>query len=156
MLEEARLHIVLYEPEIPQNTGNIGRTCVAVGAKLWLVQPLGFRINEKNLRRAGMDYWEHLDWQLVDDWPALTQQLNVEGSWLFTKHAAQSHFDAAYTRGCVLVFGSESRGLPKSLTGPREDRCLRIPMRPDARSLNLANSVAIAAYEAVRQSGANF
>jgi tRNA (cytidine/uridine-2'-O-)-methyltransferase len=145
------LHIVLYQPEIPQNAGNIGRTCVALGAKLWLVRPLGFRMDERHLRRAGLDYWQHLEWEVVDDWAELRTHQPQPAPWLFTKTAPRLYTDASFQRGDVLVFGSETQGLPKSMLEGAPDRVLRIPMRPEARSLNLACSVAIAAYEALRQ-----
>jgi tRNA (cytidine/uridine-2'-O-)-methyltransferase len=145
------LHIVLYQPEIPQNTGNIGRTCVALGAKLWLVRPLGFRMDASRLRRAGLDYWQHLQWEAVDDWAALQRSLEPDRLWLFSKTAERAYTDAAYRRGDVLVFGSETQGLPPSLLDAARSRALRIPMRAEARSLNLACSVAIAAYDARRQ-----
>ncbi len=147
------LHIVLYQPEIPQNAGNIGRTCVALGAKLWLVRPLGFRMDQRHLRRAGLDYWQHLDWEVVDDWAALRQRLPEREPWLLTKTAERSYTTAAFGTGDVLVFGSETQGLPPSLLEAAGDRALRIPMRGEARSLNLACAVAIAAYEARRQMG---
>lgn len=145
------LNIVLVHPEIPQNTGNIGRTCVALGAKLWLVRPLGFRVDEKHLRRAGLDYWQHLQWEAVDDWATLASRLNVESAWMFTKSATTPYTTVRYRIGDVLVFGSETQGLPPSLLAGAGERALRIPMRPAVRSLNLANSVAIVAYEALRQ-----
>jgi tRNA (cytidine/uridine-2'-O-)-methyltransferase len=145
------LHIILHQPEIAENTGNVGRTCVALGAKLWLVRPLGFRLDDRRLRRAGLDYWQHLDWEAVDDWPALLARLPERRLWFFTKHAARPYTDAVFTPGDALVFGSESQGLPASLLALHADRCLRIPMRAEARSLNLAVSVAVAAYEALRQ-----
>ncbi len=143
-------HVVLHEPEIPYNTGSVGRTCVAVGAKLWLVRPLGFRVDDYYLRRAGLDYWEHLEWEVVDDWPALTARLPYARYWLFTKTATRPFTDADYQPGDVMVFGSESRGLPPSLLEQHADRTLRIPIRSEVRSLNLSNSVAIALYEALR------
>jgi tRNA (cytidine/uridine-2'-O-)-methyltransferase len=146
-----RAHIVLYQPEIPYNTGSVGRTCVAVGAKLWLVRPLGFRVDDYYLRRAGLDYWQHLEWQVVDDWAELVAHLPVERHWYFTKHGTRSYSDVAYAEGDVMVYGRESQGLPPELLAARPDRCLRIPTRPEVRSLNLSNSVAIAVYEAVRQ-----
>ena len=145
------LHIVLYQPEIPQNAGNIGRTCVALGAKLWLVRPLGFRMDQRHLRRAGLDYWQHLEWEVVDDWAALRQRLPEPEPWLFTKTARRLYTTAAFCSGDVLVFGSETQGLPPSLLEDARDRALRIPMREEARSLNLACAVAIVAYEAQRQ-----
>ena len=129
----------------------MGRTCVALGAKLWLVRPLGFRLEDRRLRRAGLDYWQHLDWEAVDDWSALVGRLSGRRPWLFTKHAATIYTDAAFSRGDVLVFGSESQGLPGALLEAYPDRCLRIPMAAEARSLNLAVSVAVAAFEARRQ-----
>ncbi len=151
MPDEPLLHIVLVQPEIPQNAGNIGRTCVALGAKLWLVRPLGFRMDERHLRRAGLDYWQHLEWEAVDDWSALRQRLPEPEPWLFTKTAERLYTTATFGSGDVLVFGSETQGLPPTLLQTAPNRCLRIPMRPEARSLNLACSVAIAAYEARRQ-----
>jgi tRNA (cytidine/uridine-2'-O-)-methyltransferase len=145
------LHIVLYQPEIPDNTGNIGRTCVAVGAKLWLVRPLGFRLDDRHLRRAGLDYWQHLQWEAVDDWNALCSRLPGRAYWFFTKTAATCYTEALFAAGDVLVFGSESQGLPRSLLEADTARCLHIPMNPDVRSLNLSVSVAVAAYEALRQ-----
>ena len=128
---------------------------MAVGAKLWLVRPLGFRIDDYYLRRAGLDYWEHLEWEVVDDWPALLARLSVEAPtkqpWLFTKTATRAYTDVTYEQGDIFVFGSESRGLPPSLLDADRDRALRIPIREQVRSLNLSNSVAIAAYEALRQ-----
>lgn len=153
MPDAPALHIVLYQPEIPQNAGNIGRTCVALGAKLWLVRPLGFRMDERHLRRAGLDYWQHLDWEVVDDWAALRQRLPEREPWLFTKTAERLYTTAAFRTGDVLVFGSETQGLPLSLLEAADDRTLRIPMREAARSLNLACAVAVAAYEARRQIG---
>ncbi len=148
--ETPPLSIVLHQPEIAENTGNVGRTCVALGAKLWLVRPLGFRLDDRRLRRAGLDYWQYLDWEAVDDWPALVGRL-PERLWFFTKHAARPYTNAVFAPGDGLVFGSESQGLPASLLEPHADRCLRIPMRAEARSLNLAVSVAVAAFEALRQ-----
>lgn len=151
---EPLLHIVLHQPEIPYNTGSVGRTCVAVGAKLWLVRPLGFRVDDYYLRRAGLDYWEHLAWQVVDNWDELATHLPGNRRWLFTKKATQSYVDVSYARGDVLVFGSESSGLPDSLLANYSTAQLRIPTRSDVRSLNLSNAVAVASYEALRQWGA--
>jgi tRNA (cytidine/uridine-2'-O-)-methyltransferase len=149
------LHIVLYQPEIPANAGAIGRTCVAVGAKLWLVRPLGFRLNDRQLRRAGLDYWQHLDWEAVDDWDRLVGRLSAPDHpiWFFSKTAPRLYTEARFHRGDVLVFGSETQGLPPSLLAAHGERCLRIPMRRQARSLNLSVSVAVAACEAIRQLG---
>lgn len=148
---EPQLHVVLYQPEIPYNTGSVGRTCVAVGAKLWLVRPLGFRVDDYYLRRAGLDYWEQLNWEVVDDWQALEDALPANRAWLFTKKAQQTYLDVGYQRGDVFVFGSESNGLPDSLLAKHPGAQLRIPTRPEVRSLNLSNSVAVATYEAGRQ-----
>ena len=149
---DPRLHIVLHQPEIPYNTGSVGRTCVAVGAKLWLVRPLGFRVDDYYLRRAGLDYWEHLEWQVVDTWDDLISKLPTRRQWLFTKKATRSYLDAQFQPADVLVFGSESSGLPDSLLDAHPtDSQLRIPTRPEVRSLNLSNAVAVAAYEALRQ-----
>ncbi|MCA9240966.1 MAG: tRNA (cytidine(34)-2'-O)-methyltransferase [Planctomycetales bacterium] len=147
------LHVVLYQPEIPHNTGSVGRTCVAVGAKLWLVRPLGFQVDDRNLRRAGLDYWRHLEWETVDDWQMLTQRLPFERFWCFTKFAQRSYTDAVFEPGDVLLFGRESQGLPPEVRHAAGDRALRIPTTRNVRSLNLSNAVAVAAYEAVRQCG---
>ncbi len=148
-----RLNIVLHEPEIPQNTGNIGRTCVALHAKLWLVRPLGFRVDAKHLRRAGLDYWQHLEWELVDHWDALIARLPDFQPWLFTKSAKTLYSDVHYQPGDFLVFGAETRGLPRWLLDRYAERSVRIPIGSQVRSLNLSNAVAVAAYEAVRQWG---
>ena len=145
------LHVVLYQPEIPYNTGSVGRTCVAVGAKLWLVRPLGFRLDDYYLRRAGLDYWEHLVWEAVDDWDALLEKLPPRKRWLFTKTASRPYTEAKFEPDDVMVFGRESSGLPPALLEEYRERTLRIPIRPAARSLNLSNSVAIALFEARRQ-----
>jgi tRNA (cytidine/uridine-2'-O-)-methyltransferase len=148
---EPRLHVVLHQPEIAYNTGSVGRTCVAAHAKLWLVRPLGFRVDDYYLRRAGLDYWERLEWDVVDDWQALTATLPTERKWLFTKHAERSFWDVEFQPRDVLVFGSESAGLPESLHKQHLDTLVRIPTSEDVRSLNLSNSVAVAIYEALRQ-----
>lgn len=151
MLYEPRLHVVLYQPDIPQNTGNVGRSCVAVGAKLWLVRPLGFRVDEKQLRRAGLDYWQHLEWEVVDDWQALTSRLPDCRPWFFSKTATKPYTSVQYQPGDVLVFGSETQGLPPSMLEQQRERLLRIPIRPQVRSLNLASAAAVVIFEAVRQ-----
>jgi len=152
-MAEPLLHIVLYQPEIPHNAGAVGRTCVAVGAKLWLVRPLGFRISDRHLRRAGLDYWKHLDWEVVDDWDALLARLPGKKPWMMTKTAKTSYTEVRIQPGDALVFGSESQGLPRWLIEAAPDRCLRVPMRPEARSLNLSVSVGIVTYESLRQWG---
>jgi tRNA (cytidine/uridine-2'-O-)-methyltransferase len=150
-LDPPTLHVVLYQPEIPQNAGNVGRTCVAVGAKLWLVRPLGFRLDERRLLRAGLDYWDHLDWEAVNDWDELRRRLPEQRYWYFSKTASRLYTQADFQRGDVLVFGSETEGLPRSLLQAHADCSLRIPIRAPARSLNLACSVAVAVFEALRQ-----
>jgi len=145
------LHVVLHQPEIPPNTGNVGRTCVAIAAKLWLVRPLGFDVSAKARRRAGLDYWEHLVWQVVDDWPTLLKQLPAHRMWMFSKTATRPYTSARFQAGDVLVFGCETAGLPPELLAARPERNLRIPIRPQVRSLNLACAVGVAAYEALRQ-----
>jgi tRNA (cytidine/uridine-2'-O-)-methyltransferase len=145
------LHIVLYEPEIPHNTGSVGRTCVAAGCKLWLVRPLGFRLDDYYLRRAGLDYWDHLEWEVVDNWAALVERLPPRKPWLFTKTATSNYLQTQFSRGDVLIFGNESQGLPPSLREQYAERLLRIPIRPEARSLNLSNAVGIVTFEALRQ-----
>jgi tRNA (cytidine/uridine-2'-O-)-methyltransferase len=144
-------NIVLFEPEIAGNTGNVGRTCVALGAKLWLVRPMGFQIEDRHLRRAGMDYWKHLDWEAVENWEELLRRLGDCRYWFFTKTAQREYTDVDYCENDALVFGSESRGLPPSLLEEHAECCLRIPIHANARSLNLSVSVAVAAYEARRQ-----
>lgn len=155
MKYEPLLNVVLYQPEIPPNTGNIGRTCVAVGAKLWLVKPLGFQIDEKQLRRAGLDYWPHLEWEAVENWDELTSKLAepLAGRriWLLTKTAPRPYTCATFEKGDILVFGSESAGLPPEILQRYAAQAVRIPMRPEVRSLNLSATAAAAMYEAVRQ-----
>lgn len=145
------LHIVLYEPDIPPNTGNVGRTCVAIGAKLWLVEPLGFSLDEKQLRRAGLDYWPHLELEVVPNWDTCLSRLPARRPWFFSKHATKSYTEVTYEPGDILIFGSETSGLPSSVREEFHDRLLKIPMRPQVRSLNLASSCAAIALEAVRQ-----
>lgn len=151
MTYQPRLHVVLYQPEIPQNTGNVGRTCVAVGAKLWLVRPLGFQLDDHHLRRAGLDYWQHLQWEVVEDWRTLCDALPPERAWFYSKSGQRSYVQAPLKPGDVLVFGGESQGLPRRMLETYPDRSLMIPIRPQVRSLNLSNAVAIAVYEAMRQ-----
>lgn len=144
------LNIVLHQPEIPGNTGAIGRTCVAIGAKLWLVRPLGFRVDEKTVRRAGLDYWQHLDWETAIDWDDLLKRLQPGRAWFFTRFGQRAYDSVEYEMGDTLVFGSETCGLPSRLT-TNADRNLRIPTTDKVRSLNLSCSVGIASYEAIRQ-----
>jgi tRNA (cytidine/uridine-2'-O-)-methyltransferase len=151
--DDARLHVVLVEPEIAANTGAIGRTCVAVGAKLWLVRPLGFHLDHRNVRRAGLDYWEHLQLRVVDDLTDVATAVGRDRLWSFSTKASLLYTRAAFRSGDAIVFGPESRGLPEHWLRQRPDRSLRIPIRPEARCLNLANAVAIAPYEVFRQIG---
>jgi tRNA (cytidine/uridine-2'-O-)-methyltransferase len=146
-------HVVLYQPDIPQNTGNIGRSCVAVGAKLWLVRPLGFVLDNRYLKRAGMDYWQHLDWQAVDSWQELEAHLAGRRMWFFSRFADKLVWEARFEPGDVFVFGSETRGLPDALREVNAHRCLKLPMRLEVRSLNLASTVNTVLYEGVRQAG---
>jgi len=147
------LHVILVEPEIAANTGAIGRTCVAAGATLWLVRPLGFHIDDRHRRRAGLDYWEHLSWRVVDHLDEVVAALGRDRLWSFSTRARTTYTDATYRPGDGLVFGPESRGLPDSWRTARPDRLVRIPIRPEARSLNLSSAVAIALFEALRQIG---
>jgi tRNA (cytidine/uridine-2'-O-)-methyltransferase len=144
-------HVVLYQPEIPQNTGNIGRTCVAVGAKLWIVRPAGFRIDDKTVRRAGLDYWQHLALGDAINWDDLMQQLAPRRLFFFTRFATQTIWDAEFQRGDTFVFGRETSGLPQHIVDPTDPRALRLPMAAEVRSLNLATTVGIVLYEHQRQ-----
>ncbi|MFN3189829.1 MAG: tRNA (cytidine(34)-2'-O)-methyltransferase [Aureliella sp.] len=145
------LHVVLYQPEIPPNTGNIGRSCVALGAKLWLVRPLGFRLDSSQIKRSGMDYWNDLDVETVDSWDDLMTKLPTQRLWLLTKFGTKNHFDADFQHGDALVFGSESNGLPNVIHEQYQEQRLVIPMPGPVRCLNLATSAGIVMYEAVRQ-----
>jgi tRNA (cytidine/uridine-2'-O-)-methyltransferase len=153
-LAASRFHVVLVEPEIAANTGAVGRSCVAVGATLWLVRPLGFLVDDRRIRRAGLDYWPHLDWRVVDHLDEVVEALGRDRLWFFSTKASQTYSNATFELGDGLVFGPESRGLPVSWLEARPDRSLRIPIRPEARSLNLSNSVAIGLFEAERQHAA--
>jgi tRNA (cytidine/uridine-2'-O-)-methyltransferase len=149
------INIVLHEPEMPANTGNIGRTCVAAGARLHLIEPLGFRINEKMLKRAGLDYWDKLDVQRYDDYgDFLARNPEAAGHiYMASTKAVHTYCDVEYEDGCYIMFGKESAGIPEELLVGNKDRSIRIPMVGDIRSLNLSNSVAIVLYEALRQHG---
>lgn len=144
------LNLVLVEPQIPQNTGNIARTCAATGARLHLVGPLGFAIEDKKLKRAGLDYWHYLD---ITHYPSLDDFFSrTPGPWYyFTTKAPHVHSCVSYCEGAYLLFGREDAGLPEALLAQNPERCVRIPMLPGLRSLNLSNSAAVAAYEALRQ-----
>ena len=147
------INIVLHEPEIPENTGNIGRTCVAAGAALHLIDPLGFRLNEKSIKRAGMDYWEKLSVTRYVDYEDFLEQNPCPRIWMATTKAERSYTEAQFCDGDYIMFGKESAGIPEELLVNNRAHCIRIPMGPDIRSLNLANSVAIVLYEALRQLG---
>jgi len=147
------LHVVLYQPEIPQNTGNIGRTCVSLGAKLWIVRPAAFRLDSSQLKRAGLDYWQHLDWEVVDCWEDLLARVLPARLWLVTKFGQQAYFEAHFRAGDVLVIGRETNGLPETLRQQYAEQQIQIPMPGRVRSLNQATAAAIVMYEAARQIG---
>ena len=147
------MHIVLYEPEIPANTGNIGRTCVATGTPLHLIEPLGFRLTDRYVKRSGMDYWKQLKLTRYVNWQDFLDQHPQARYFYATTKAGQSYTDAEYQPEDFLVFGPESRGLPEDMLRKEPGRCVRIPMLDETRSLNLSNSVAIILYEALRQNG---
>ena len=145
------MNIVLHQPEIPQNTGNIGRTCVATRTPLHLIEPLGFRLGEKELRRAGMDYWEKLDVTRYIDYADFKAQHPGARIWYATTKAKKSYCDVSFAMDDYIMFGKESAGIPEEILVDNEEFCIRIPMGEDIRSLNLSNSVAIVLYEALRQ-----
>lgn len=147
------LNVVLVEPEIPQNAGNIARTCACIGARLHLVEPMGFRLTQRNLARAGCDYWDEVD---IERWPCVEAFFEAHGAdelHLFTGQSHRSYADETYGSDAYLVFGRESRGLNLHIIEQYANHCVRIPMREGLRSLNLSNAVAIASYEALRQQG---
>ena len=148
-----RLHVILVEPEIAANAGAIGRTCVAAGAMLWLVRPLGFHLDDRHRRRAGLDYWEHLQWRVVDRLDEVVTALGPDRLWSFSTKGRRPYTDITYRAGDGLIFGPESRGLSGRWIAAQEaaDRLVRIPIRSEARSLNLANAAAIGLFEALRQ-----
>ena len=146
-------HVVLHQPDIPQNTGNIGRTCLAIGAKLWLVRPLGFRLAATHLRRAGMDYWPQVEWEAVENWNVLMERLGDRPMWFLSRSGRRTVWEASFARGDVLVLGSESRGLPAAMLEAQSARTLKLPMHPEVRSLTLASTATAVVYEAVRQLG---
>ena len=145
------IHVVLVEPEIPQNTGNIVRTCAAIHAKLHLVKPLGFSLESKYLKRAGLDYWHLLDIEYHDSLQEFFKKYPDEDFYYATTKGGNHYTQINYKDGCFILFGKETAGLPKDLLAENPDRTIRIPMVEDARSLNLSNSVAIIAYEVMRQ-----
>ncbi|MEM6469224.1 MAG: tRNA (cytidine(34)-2'-O)-methyltransferase [Planctomycetota bacterium] len=144
-------HVILYQPEIPQNTGNIGRSCVAVGAKLWIVRPASFDLSEKRVRRAGLDYWKHLDLQMSDSWEEVARQMVTERTFFFSRFATREIWDVDFQLSDCFVFGSESKGLPRTIVQPHQQNAIRLPTRPIVRSLNLATTVGIVLFEQQRQ-----
>ena len=147
------VNIVLVEPEIPQNTGNIARTCAITGSRLHLVRPLGFDLSEKAVKRAGLDYWHLLDLRVYENLADFLERQGDKPLWLATTKGARRYTEAAFEEECWLVFGRESSGLPAWLREKYPERCIRIPMIEGARSMNLGNSVALLCYEALRQQG---
>ena len=147
------LNIVLHEPEIPQNCGNIARTCAATGSVLHLIRPLGFDISEKAVRRAGLDYWHLVVVRVYDNLEDFFSKNDVKQLWCLSTKAPRCYTEAEFQDGCYLLFGKETRGLPEDFLREHYDRCVRIPMREEARSLNLSNAVAITVFEALRQTG---
>ena len=144
-------HIVLVEPEIPQNTGNIARTCAATGCHLHLVRPLGFEISDRQLKRAGLDYWHLVDVQIHDSIEEVLALYPAAKAYFFTTKAKKTYADVTYREGDLLVFGKETKGLPEELLVAHKEGCVRIPMREESRSLNLSNAAAVAVFEALRQ-----
>ena len=144
-------NVVLLEPEIPQNTGNIGRLCVGTGCKLHLIRPLGFSLDDRYMKRAGLDYWQHLEWTIHDSFESFLEAEEPERFFCFTKKTERVHWDVAFRQGDYLVFGKETTGLPEPMIEQYADRCLRLPMTGPTRSINLSNSVAVAVYEGMRQ-----
>jgi len=145
------LNIVLHEPEIPQNCGNIARTCAATGSRLHLIRPLGFDISEKAVRRAGLDYWHLVDVRVYDNLEDFFSKNEVRQLWCLSTKAPRCYTEAVFEDECYLLFGKETKGLPEDFLEAHYDQCVRIPMRSEARSLNLSNAVAITVYEALRQ-----
>ena len=147
------MNIVLVNPEIPQNTGNIARTCAATGARLHLIEPLGFELSDRYLKRAGLDYWKLMQYEVHPSWEAFCEKFPGACMHFATTKAPRDYCAAEYAPDDFLVFGRETRGLDEKLLAEHYESCIRIPMRPDARSLNLSNSVAVVLYEALRQQG---
>ena len=145
-----KINIVMVEPEIPQNTGNVARTCAATGARLHIVKPMGFNIDDKKLKRAGLDYWHYLDITYYDGLEDFFSK-NDGAFFYFTTKGRKAHSEVSYPDNCYLLYGKETKGLPEELLIKNPERCVRIPMQGEIRSLNLSNSVAIAVYEVLRQ-----
>jgi tRNA (cytidine/uridine-2'-O-)-methyltransferase len=149
------MHVVLLEPEIPPNTGNVARLCAATRTMLHLVEPFGFKLDDKELKRAGMDYWQHVQWRRWPDWSSFKQELNpIAHLWFIESGGPKLYSEVAFSSDDYLIFGRETAGLPKTLLEQNRDRWLRIPMiNPEARSLNLSNCVSLVLFEALRQQG---
>ena len=147
----AKLNVVLFEPEIPANTGNIGRTCVATGTRLHLIEPLGFSISEKAVKRAGMDFWDDLDVTTYVNWQDFCKKNPDAKIYFATTKAKHVNSEVSYEPDCYIMFGKESAGIPEEILKENPDTCVRIPMLEEIRSLNLSNSVAVVLYEALRQ-----
>ena len=147
------MNIVLYEPEMPANTGNIGRTCVATGTRLHLIEPLGFKLSEKAVKRAGLDYWDKLDVTVYSDYQDFLDRNPGAKIYMATTKAPNVYTEASYEPDCYIMFGPESRGIPEDILVKNQETCVRIPMWGDIRSFNLSNSAAIVLYEALRQNG---
>ena len=145
------LNVVLVEPEIPQNCGNIARTCAATGSRLHLIRPLGFDISEKAVKRAGLDYWHLVDVRDYENLEDFFSKNDVAQMWCLSTKAPRSYTEASFSDKCYLFFGKETKGLPEDFLEAHQESCIRLPMRSEARSLNLSNSVAITVYEALRQ-----
>ncbi len=147
----AKINIVLHEPEIPQNTGNIARTCAATGAALHLIKPLGFELDDRKMKRAGLDYWDKLEVHIYENSDDFFEKNEGASVYLFTTKAEKNFTDVTYPENCYLIFGKETKGLPEDFILKNFENCVRIPMRPTLRSLNLSNSVCVAVYEVLRQ-----
>lgn len=145
------MHIILHQPEIPGNTGNIGRTCVATGTSLHLIEPLGFRLDEKSIKRAGMDYWQYLDLHRYVNYQKFLEEHPDAKVWMATTKAKKCYTEVAFGPDDYIMFGKESAGIPEEILVENEENCIRIPMLSTIRSLNLSNSVAVVLYEALRQ-----
>lgn len=145
------MNIILHQPEIPQNTANIGRTCVATGTKLHLIEPLGFKLDDKSVKRAGMDYWQHVQLYRYMNFEEFLEKNPDAKIWMATTKAKHVYSEVTFGENDFIMFGKESAGIPEEILVDYEDTCIRIPMLPDIRSLNLSNSVAICLYEALRQ-----
>ncbi len=153
MLRVSEMNIVLYEPEMPMNTGNIGRTCVATNTRLHLIEPLGFRLGDKEVKRAGLDYWPRLDVTVYSDYEDFLERNPGAKIYMATTKAKRVYTDISYEPDCYIMFGPESRGIPEEMLVENRENCMRIPMWGETRSLNLSNSVAVILYEALRQNG---